>query len=109
MSGKGKSRWLAFHRNTPREPVLGFYARGFEQADAFCAELLGTEFFSTQFKLKSGWRDENPKSLFFTKDSVYGVRYLCKACSKDALGMGAFNHWPKCPYSRERRALLNAI
>jgi hypothetical protein len=52
----------------------------------------------------SGWKGKRT-DRFWTKDSVYGVRYMCSDCGRDALGsigglsMHAMNHhhWSTCP------------
>lgn len=104
-----KSRWLVFSRNDSRRALVGFYARGFEKARNLSEELFpGDEFYVVQFKLQSGWKDFNPKSLYFTKDSTYGMRYLCKACGRETLGLGSYNHCDWCPHKPVRTSSVGA-
>lgn len=49
----------------------------------------------------SGWKGKKA-DLFWTKDSAYGVKYMCSFCGRAQLGMSYGNnerhHWRECSY-----------
>lgn len=46
----------------------------------------------------SGWKGTK-ESTWYTKDSAYGVRYMCPVCGKKNLGIGERHrmHFNDCP------------
>lgn len=79
-------------------PIAGIYARGQEGAEKLASELFEGPVTVEPYKLKSGWTDNG--GLYLTKGSKHGLRYICKCCGKENLGVGAYNHWAWCPYDR---------
>jgi len=57
--------------------------------------------------LRGSNEKENKGSCFYTRDSAYGVRYRCKYCGKDNLGINFGDktkmHFAKCPVLIENR------
>jgi hypothetical protein len=55
----------------------------------------------------SGWKNPIQNgSPFWTKDSVYGVRYKCMYCSRERLGIrfgdNNYHHMKDCPWLAEQ-------
>ena len=50
-----------------------------------------------RFDKPSGWKGKKrDDSTYYTKSTKYGVKYKCKWCGKESLGIGAYNHWRWC-------------
>lgn len=64
----------------------------------------------------SGWKGKK-EYPFWTKDSVYGMKYKCSACGKEVLGVSGdplHNHYENCPKILKRdvnteRGATNAL
>jgi hypothetical protein len=50
-----------------------------------------------------GWKDLYPESPFFQKNTKFGVKYRCKECRCENLGIGGGAkrmHWKSCSKSK---------
>jgi len=57
-----------------------------------------------RFDKPSGWkgRKRDDKSVYYTNNTKFGVKYMCKLCGKKQLGIGGYNHWPWCHANRKQ-------
>jgi len=83
--------------------VLGFRARGYERAVEIAEELFGQDAVVVEFALPSGYKvsatARHRGVVYFTKDTTYGVKYLCACCRKETVGInwsGERMHWSFC-------------
>ena len=57
----------------------------------------------SKVKKPSGWKDKGGfgGDKYYTKDTKYGVKYMCKFCGKSNVGIdfsGRHMHWKSCPH-----------
>lgn len=101
-----KARYLVFSVSTKlrrEQPLAGLYAKSHTEALKVAQE----DFPSLKVEVHrfyppgGAWKDTS--RLYWTKESKYGLKYKCKACDKENLGMGEgrYNHWPFCNYHPE--------
>lgn len=54
-------------------------------------------------KPHSNWKGKKrDDKIFYTISTQYGVKYKCKFCGKENLGLGSYNHWKYCIHHHER-------
>jgi hypothetical protein len=93
-----KGRFLAFDKGS-QVFVMGIYARNLEEAEVIASDLLKRDLDLHPYRKPSGWADNG--GLYLTKDSKYGVKYWCKVCGRECLGLGLRNHKSTCVYYGE--------
>jgi hypothetical protein len=94
-----KGRYLVILPTPARENniIAGLYASGYAKAEIAARELFGPTARVKQYVLRAGWKDNG--GLYLTKETKYGVRYICKACGHENLGIGGGrNHRGTCNY-----------
>lgn len=93
-------RFIIYIYGSWQTSIFGIKAKTDREALETAKDLFNREdLVAIQYKVPSGWKESG--GLFYTKNSKYGVNYMCKACGRKTLGIGLSNHYSTCTYKRE--------